>query len=166
MGDGSLPDETTAAVVGRSLRSSSRVLKEKPLPKHLIDLFHMGESRKRSLPKSFKILHEDPAVYLVQGLLTDREIDHIDRLVTSNEGRFKSSVIEDEHNRQRLSEHRTSKYVWFTKGQDQCIRNIESRLAQLIGLSSTCIEPLQVVSYSNGQYFDIHHDAGVLYEDG
>ena len=162
-----LTDECGVAAALPSRRSSGRVLPEKPLPKNLIDLFHTSSSaRKRQLPKNFEILNDEPAIFLVRGLLTDKEIDHIDSIVTQNETKFKSSVIEDEFNRRRLSEHRTSKYIWFTKGQDQVVRKIESRLAQLVGLSPTSIEPLQVVSYSNGQYFDVHHDAGVLFDDG
>ena len=36
----------------------------------------------------------------------------------------------------------------------------------MVGLSEKYIEPLQIVYYSDGQMFDIHHDAGTLLEDG
>jgi prolyl 4-hydroxylase len=130
-------------------------------------MFHTPkESRKRSLPKNFKIIHEDPCVYLVDNVLTDKEIDHFDRILTQNNTKFRTSFIENESSKQLITEHRTSTYVSLTKGQDQTIRSVETRLAQLVGLSSTCVEPLQIVSYTDGQFFDVHHDAGTLYDDG
>ena len=38
--------------------------------------------------------------------------------------------------------------------------------SDLISLSSDFVEPLQIVSYTGGQKFDLHHDAGTLTEDG
>ena len=36
----------------------------------------------------------------------------------------------------------------------------------LISLSSDFVEPLQIVSYTGGQKFDLHHDAGTIMDDG
>jgi prolyl 4-hydroxylase len=44
-------------------------------------------------------------------------------------------------------------------------RLIEDRAATLVGLPSAHVEPLQIVSYTKGQYFNLHHDAGTLDED-
>eukprot|EP00968_Pinguiococcus_pyrenoidosus_P013360 scaffold1220_cov259-Pinguiococcus_pyrenoidosus.AAC.32 len=35
----------------------------------------------------------------------------------------------------------------------------------MLGLSAEYVEPLQIVSYTEGQHFDIHHDAGTWNEE-
>ena len=45
------------------------------------------------------------------------------------------------------------------------MRGIESRAADLINTSSEFGEPLQLVSYTDGQEFQLHHDAGTLLDD-
>jgi hypothetical protein len=68
---------------------------------------------------------------------------------------------EPEHEPQR-----TSTFVHFSKLSDTTIASIENRTAELLSLPNHSIEPLQLVRYSQGQYFRDHHDIGVLYEDG
>lgn len=43
---------------------------------------------------------------------------------------------------------------------------IEQRGADIVGVPASNVEPLQVVSYTKGQQFKLHHDAGSLEEDG
>jgi len=43
------------------------------------------------------------------------------------------------------------------------IRNIERRACDIVKASVHHIEPLQVVRYSSGEYFDLHHDIGELF---
>ena len=38
---------------------------------------------------------------------------------------------------------------------------IEAKAASFLGMDKDHIEPLQVVSYTKGQHFAEHHDAGV-----
>lgn len=51
------------------------------------------------------------------------------------------------------------------KFHDAIIRKIEQRAADLVSLSVTAVEPIQIVSYTNGQRFNLHHDAGTLNSD-
>jgi hypothetical protein len=44
-------------------------------------------------------------------------------------------------------------------------RGLEDRVSSLVGLPTDNIEPMQIVSYTQGQYFDVHHDAGTLDEE-
>jgi hypothetical protein len=46
------------------------------------------------------------------------------------------------------------------------VRAIEARAAELIGVPAGQVEPLQVVSYRDGQRFTAHHDAGTVESDG
>ena len=43
----------------------------------------------------------------------------------------------------------------------QHISMIEAKAASFLGMDKDHIEPLQVVSYTKGQHFAEHHDAGV-----
>jgi hypothetical protein len=42
------------------------------------------------------------------------------------------------------------------------VRKIEQRAADLVSLSITCVEPIQIVAYTKGQRFNLHHDAGTM----
>ena len=98
--------------------------------------------------------------------MSDKDIKHFDHLISMNTRGFESSFVNNEDNEQVLTEHRTSKYLRVKKGQDATIRSLESRIAQSVGLPCENIEPLQIVRYTDGQHFDVHHDAGTLCDDG
>jgi prolyl 4-hydroxylase len=61
---------------------------------------------------------------------------------------------------------RTSKFIHFSKAHHKKIISIERRAAELLGVPTDCIEPLQLVRYQQGEYFQPHHDLGTLYDDG
>ena len=63
-------------------------------------------------------------------------------------------------------EQRTSQFIHFSKRFDSTITSIEQRACDLLSMPNDNIEPLQLVKYDNGQYFNLHHDLGKLYDDG
>jgi prolyl 4-hydroxylase len=67
---------------------------------------------------------------------------------------------------QVISEFRTSNFIHLSKGQDSIVRRIEAKAADLVGMAQSFVEPLQIVRYKEGQFFDVHHDAGTLLDDG
>jgi prolyl 4-hydroxylase len=52
--------------------------------------------------------------------------------------------------------------VHVKKGLDSAIRRVESRAAELVGMQSHNVEGLQIVSYTDGQKFETHHDIGPI----
>eukprot|EP01041_Mallomonas_annulata_P009587 gene9587-19924_t len=128
-------------------------------------LFH-GIGGKPHLTSKFKLIHDDPSVYVIDGLFSASELDHLDSICKEHSNKFQRSFTEDDSNEEVISEHRTSRFIYLSKGQDNIIRNIEYKAAEIVGLTSEFVEPLQIVSYTNGQMFDTHHDAGSLMEDG
>ena len=52
--------------------------------------------------------------------------------------------------------------VHVKKGLDSVIRRVESRAAELVGMQSHNVEGLQIVSYTDGQKFETHHDIGPI----
>jgi len=51
-------------------------------------------------------------------------------------------------------------------GQDKYIQQIEQKASDLTGYPVTNIEPLQMVCYRKNQFYNEHHDAGSLMDDG
>ena len=146
------------------MRRSGREISAQPVPVRIKSLFH-GEEDVYA-PKRMELIHSQPNVYLIRDFLTQGEITYFDKICTVHSRSFKASFTEDGEKNEVISEERTSSHVHLTKGQDSTVRSIERRAAELVGLSSPAVEPLQIVSYRNGQKFDVHHDAGTMLEDG
>ena len=144
-------------------RRSSRVVPQKDLPRRIKTLFHAPDP---VVNKKLELIHTDPNIFLVRNFLSETELRHIDRFCTNRCAIFKNSFTEDDDNNEVISEERTSMYTYLNKGQDNVIRNIEARASELCGMGQEHCEPLQIVSYTQGQKFETHHDAGTLCDDG
>jgi len=136
------------------------------IPYRIKTLFHNADGAKPILPRQLELIHTSPNIYFVRNFLTEIEIEYFDKMCTQDHKAFKHSFTEDELQQEVVSEERTSTYTYLTKGQDATIRSLEHRAAEIAGLTSDCLEPLQVVAYTAGQKFDTHHDAGTLADDG
>lgn len=81
---------------------------------------------------------------------------------------FCQSFVDKGDNSETLvdEKHRTSTFISLSKQADSKISAIERKVADLLGLSPTQVEPLQLVRYTMGQFFGVHHDLGNLAEDG
>ena len=131
------------------------------LPQRLRTLFH-GEGGaleeagcgggRRLVP-----VYYDPPIYVVPNFLTARELDHFDDLLTRRRAAFKQSHTDGDGER-LISKERTSISLALPKSGDAVLRAIEARAAELVGLPSDHVEPLQIVHYSRGARFDMHHD--------
>ena len=108
-------------------------------------------------------MHRDPNIFLIEGFLTEAEIQHLDALVTP--ARFSKSYTDTEDGKKVVDEYRTSTFIHLGKSQDAHVRHIESRAANMIGMAPDMVEPLQIVQYSEGQKFETHHDMGTIGED-
>ena len=63
---------------------------------------------------------------------------------------------------QIYSKERTSTFIFLQKYMDQISRTIERRAADIVSVSVENVEPLQLVRYTEGQQFTLHHDGGTL----
>ena len=145
-------------------RRSSRVVPPKELPHRIKSLFHTTTPIVPS--KKLELIHSNPNVFFVRNFLSEGELNHFDRFCTNRCAIFKNSFTEDDSNNEVVSDERTSMYTYLNKGQDSIIRSIEARAADLCGMGQEHCEPLQIVSYTEGQKFETHHDAGTLCDDG
>lgn len=80
--------------------------------------------------------------------------------------RFQRSYVDTEQDATAIDTNRTSTFVSFAKQQDSKIAAIEQRAASLLGCYTTdIVEPLQLVRYRPGQFFNIHHDMADYKDD-
>ena len=161
--DAAADEEKTGSRVLR--RRSPRESRLAPLNHHLIQLFHKEDSRGFPQSNIERIHHQVPYVYLIHGFLTDKEIAYLEEYCHHHESMFQSSFTEDDYNNEIIDECRTSTFIYLKKSENHLVRKIEERAAKIVSLPSSNIEPLQIVSYTKGQKFDLHHDAGTLDED-
>jgi prolyl 4-hydroxylase len=118
--------------------------------------------------RELRVLHPLPNVFVVERFLLDREVDHLLLLLQqrSRERQMKRSYMNDSQGLRVVSDYRTSHFTWLGKQQDAIVRSIEERAAGLLSVATDYLEPLQLISYTQGQEFKLHHDTGTLEEDG
>ena len=113
-------------------------------------------------------LHSEPWVYMIPNFLSEAELRHLDEIRGQHKRKFESarSYTDSADGTREVSEHRTSTFIFLRKFGDAATRKIESKAADLVGLPPDNVEPLQIVSYRDGQQFGVHHDMGPLEDDG
>lgn len=109
-------------------------------------------------------VHSSPNVYVIDDFLTKAELQYCEELVENQ--KFKKSFVDNPDNEQVEEEQRTSTFLSLGKLQNAQVAMMERRAAELLGLTVEQIEPLQLVRYREGEFFGLHHDLGVLFEDG
>ena len=142
-----------------SSRKSERQSPGKRLPPRILSLFHQTINES-TLSKKLTLLHSNPNIYLIKNFITEKEIEHLNKICTINRHVFNYSFVENDANERVINEDRTSTYLGLKKGQDNTIRNIERRASELVGVDIDNVEPIQIVSYTENQHFLAHHDAG------
>ena len=115
----------------------------------------------------------NPNIYRIYNFLSKSEIRHLIKIVNKNvdNDKFrasftdKSSIFEIKNEKRNVySKERTSTFIFLNKHYDNIVHKIEQRAANILGVSVENIENLQIVRYTNGQEFTLHHDAGTLIE--
>lgn len=113
-----------------------------------------------------KQVHNSPHVYVIDNFLTESEVQHLHDKYISKSAFRKSFVDKDATETLVDEEHRTSTFISLPKRDDRKVNAMEYKVAHLLGLSPNQVEPLQLVRYTKGQFFGIHHDLGNLAPDG
>ena len=107
-------------------------------------------------------------MYTINNFLNSKELSFFDNFIKEMEQSksFQKSYIDKSTNVKSFDDSRTSNFIHFGKCQNKIITDIERRASEIVGMTIDCIEPLQIVRYKVGQFFDDHHDLGVLFDDG
>jgi len=100
---------------------------------------------------------DSPAnVQEVPNFLTHEECDLI--IALSKEGLYDSTVYTEKADIVN-TDHRQSKQKWLYDGEHSLIDKISKKVAQLTNTNIENQEPLQVVMYGKGGFFNPHYDA-------
>ena len=113
-------------------------------------------------------VHDSPHVYVVDEFLTQTELAFVENKIAGQKTKFSKSFVDDASSGKSALEpsQRTSTFCSFGKLENRVVAGIERKAAELLGLSVDTIEPLQLVRYQVNQFFGVHHDLGVLFDDG
>eukprot|EP01084_Bolivina_argentea_P076170 138039_1 len=112
--------------------------------------------------RRLKMVHHEPNVFVIENFLTSNEINHLLNIVENNGNKFEVSYTQATGKDQIYSNERTSTFIFLQKYMDKISRAIEGRASDIVSMSIENVEPLQVVKYTKGQEFTLHHDAGTL----
>ena len=154
------------------LRRSPRKRSWPALPTAFRELFFTAGRRKgavlRRHGRTLTLLHSakqgrpGSCVWHIHDFLTPGELTHLDHIITAQKRSSKSYTTDTDQVPQQDRPARVS----LNKCQDARIRTMEQRAAQMVGLPSQHVEPLQIISYRDGQYFHEHHDMGPIDAEG
>lgn len=93
-------------------------------------------------------------LFYVPNFLTQEECDH---LINISQDKFsRSGIVIGGKN--SYGNNRTSQTYYFSRGQDDVIKNIEARVSLVVQKPIECIESLQIVKYESQQEFKEHYD--------
>eukprot|EP00484_Ammonia_sp_Unknown_P020202 CAMPEP_0197038064 /NCGR_PEP_ID=MMETSP1384-20130603/15101_1 /TAXON_ID=29189 /ORGANISM="Ammonia sp." /LENGTH=583 /DNA_ID=CAMNT_0042468457 /DNA_START=112 /DNA_END=1863 /DNA_ORIENTATION=- len=112
--------------------------------------------------RQLQFVHHNPNVFIIENFLTQKEIDHLLDICKRNANKFETSYTQATSHDQHYSNERTSTFIFLQKYMDKISRAIETRAADIVSMPVANVEPLQLVRYTDGQEFTLHHDAGTL----
>mmetsp|Transcript_59595 Transcript_59595/g.141803 ORF Transcript_59595/g.141803 Transcript_59595/m.141803 type:complete len:470 (-) Transcript_59595:85-1494(-) len=105
----------------------------------------------------------DPKITVFPNFFTDVECDHVLQMVeggwmpsqvgSGSEAEYKTATLEN-----KLSQTRTSWSCMMRYAQTDVVERLEHRLAAVAGLPVEQLERLNMVRYSPGELFSVHHD--------
>jgi len=97
-----------------------------------------------------------PRIVLFGGLLSD---DECEEMITLSRGKLeRSSVVNNETGAYDVHPHRTSYGTYFNRGENELIRRLETRIAELVQFPEANGEPIQILHYEPGGEYKPHFD--------
>jgi len=97
-----------------------------------------------------------PRIILFGNLLSAEECDEM--VTLSRDKLERSSVVNNETGSYDIHPHRTSYGTYFNRGENELIRRIESRIAELVQFPLEHGEPIQILHYERGGEYKPHFD--------
>ena len=121
-----------------------------------------GVSNLGNTQNDFKVekLHSNPDIFLIKNFLTEEECDHIIKI---GDPHIKRSEVcgkggsKAHKSRTSMTAHIGKKFL-NNSNPDKVLLGILKKASQYGGLPEENIEPIQLVRYHPGQYFNKHYD--------
>jgi prolyl 4-hydroxylase len=98
-----------------------------------------------------KFFDDNSPVNILENFISPSEAN---QLIKLGNNRFVRSTIEG----QGTKDVRTSASVYFDRAENELIKNIETKVAQMLKINPNQIEPLQLQKYNKGQQYMPHCD--------
>ena len=106
-----------------------------------------------------EMVHHDPIIFTVAGILSESECNHFKSLASSNMKRSTVSGFDKENQKRNLlDERRTSSDCWIEHSHDEITKEVGNRIADLVQLPLVHAESFQVVYYQSTQEYQAHLD--------
>ena len=106
-----------------------------------------------------EMVHHDPIIFSVAGILSESECSHFKSLALSNMKRSTVSGFDKENKKRNLlDDRRTSSDSWIGHSEDDITLEVSNRLADLVQLPINQAESFQVIYYQHNQEYQAHHD--------
>ena len=97
-----------------------------------------------------------PRIVLFGNLLS---ADECEQMIEMSRGKLaRSSVVNNETGAYDIHPHRTSDGTYFYRGENDLIRRIEQRIADLVQYPEENGEPIQILHYQPGGEYKPHYD--------
>ncbi|ACS99249.1 2OG-Fe(II) oxygenase [Paenibacillus sp. JDR-2] len=95
---------------------------------------------------------DEPLILILDNVLSWAECDLLIDLASARMQRAKIGSSHD------VSEVRTSSSMFFEESENECIGQVEARVAELMNIPVSHAEPLQVLRYQPGEQYHPHFD--------
>ncbi len=99
---------------------------------------------------------KNPRVIVFGGLLSDDECDELMRLAEPRMER--SQTVVNATGGSEVNEARTSRGMFYTRGENDACKRVEARIAKLLGWPIENGEGLQILNYAPGAEYKPHYD--------
>ena len=109
----------------------------------------------KSPPPEAAILHDEPLVFTLDGVIDAEICQHLIELASPKRKRAEVSGTE----KGRHSKGRTNDVVWVSHDATATTQKLADRLADLVGLPLVHSESFQVIAYEPEQEYRAHFDA-------
>ncbi|XP_021902499.1 probable prolyl 4-hydroxylase 3 [Carica papaya] len=103
-----------------------------------------------------EVISWEPRAFLYHNFLSKEECEYLIKLAKPY--MKKSTVVDNETGQSKDSRVRTSSGMFFTRGRDKVVRNIEKRIADFGFIPVEHGEGLQILHYEVGQKYEPHFD--------
>jgi prolyl 4-hydroxylase len=124
------------------------------LSQHLVQMPNTIATADREIHMLFALTA--PRIVLFGNLLSPEECDRMIEL--SRDKLERSSVVNAETGAYDIHPHRTSRGTYFNRGENELIRRIEARIAELVQFPLENGEPIQILHYEPGGEYKPHFD--------
>ena len=138
--------------------AASEAPREQPAPLDTTTILAQSPNSIETSDRKVDILFalNAPRIVLFGGLLADDECDEL--IALSRRKLTRSSVVNAETGTFDVHPDRTSSGTHFERGENELVRRIENRIAELVGCPVERGEPIQILHYTPGAESKPHFD--------